>query len=264
MSGQVMSPRPRITIVTPSFNQGQFIEQTIVSVLSQDYDNVEYIVRDGGSTDGTRDVLTKYRVRFAFCVSEKDKGQTDALIKGFSHATGDIWGWLCADDVLLPGALSRVASDCSRDGWLVGSAQVMDESGGKGVVVAHDRYRRGDVLFNSYILSQVSVFWGASLYGRVRGLTRELFYCMDWDLWTQFEEVAAPKVIPDTLAAFRVHAAAKTAAPDRMWKEIWSIRDQRLRGRQLEKLLRRSQWKVRARLGNWGLGAGVGHHYHHP
>lgn len=255
---------PRITLVTPSYNQGSFIEETLDSVLSQRYPNLEYIVMDGGSTDGTREILTRYRDRLAVCVSEPDKGQSDALIKGFARATGNIWGWLCADDVLLPGALDTVAAKCPTDGWQIGSARVMDERSHLGVIVDHDRYRPGDVLFNGYLLSQVSVFWSAQLYRRVRGLNRELHYSMDWDLWTQFEEIVAPRIVPDALAAFRVHPAAKTASQDRMWKEIAAGRDQRLRGRRLEKVLRRIQWRLRAQLGRLGLGIGVGHRYQHP
>ena len=256
-----MTRAPRITIVTPSFNQGSFIEETINSVLSQNYPNLEYIVMDGGSTDETTAILNRYRERFAYCVSQHDDGQTDALIKGFGRATGDIWGWLCADDVLLPGALDAVALTCPENGWVIGSARVMDASGASDVTVAHDRYRRGDVLFNSYLLSQVSVFWSASLYRRVRGLDRQLYYCMDWDLWTQFEAICAPRIIDEVLAGFRVHPAAKTAANNRMWDEIWSVRRQRLHGQRASLMAHRARWKVLEGLGRLGVGPGAGHTY---
>jgi glycosyltransferase involved in cell wall biosynthesis len=249
---------PRISLVTPSFNQGAFIEETLRSVLDQGYPNLEYIVLDGGSTDGTLAVLDRYRDRLAYCVSEPDGGQTDALIKGLARATGEICGWLCSDDLLLPGSLERVARDCPKDGWLVGSARVLDAAGQGTVTVSHERYRRGDVLFNSYILNQVSVFWGSALYRRVRGLDRSLYYCMDFDLWTQFEAVCAPRVVPDTLGAFRVHPDAKTAAGDRLWDEILRTRARSLRGRPLARVAHRAHWTLRSQLAKLGVGAGVG------
>jgi glycosyltransferase involved in cell wall biosynthesis len=249
---------PRISLVTPSFNQGAFIEQTLRSVLDQGYPNLEYIVIDGGSTDATLSVLERYRDRLAYCVSEPDRGQTDALIKGFERATGDIFGWLCSDDLLLPGSLERVAESCPSDGWLIGSARVLDAAGQGTVTVSHERYRRGDVLFNSYILNQVSVFWSATLYRQARGLDRSLYYCMDFDLWTQLEALAAPKVIADALGALRVHPDAKTAAGDRLWQEIFATRARNLRGRPLARLAHRAHWALRDRLARLGVGAGVG------
>ena len=99
---------PRITVVTPSFNQGRFLEETIQSVLYQDYPNLEYIVMDGGSTDGSADIIRRYSDQLAYWVSRPDRGQTDALIQGFGRASGDVLCWLCADDVWEPGTLWEV------------------------------------------------------------------------------------------------------------------------------------------------------------
>src|ERR1700687_4131140 len=107
-SSPVNEMLPTITIVTPSFNQGDFIEQTIRSVLSQNYPRLQYIIIDGGSTDCSRDVIGRYSTRLDYWVSEKDGGQPDALRKGFSRATGDLLGWLNSDDILYPGALALI------------------------------------------------------------------------------------------------------------------------------------------------------------
>src|SRR6266513_4869973 len=114
---------PRISIITPSFNQAQFLEETILSVLNQRYPNLEYIVIDGGSTDGCVDVIKRYEDRLAFWVSEPDRGQPHAINKGLAKATGEIVAFINSDDVYLPGALSTVAShfiESPERGWLCG------------------------------------------------------------------------------------------------------------------------------------------------
>src|SRR5687768_13083798 len=102
---------PKISIITPSYNQGRFIEETILSVINQNYPNLEYIIIDGGSTDNTVEIIRKYEQHLAYWVSEKDGGQSEAINKGFKKATGDIVCWINSDDFFMPGALSKVA-DC--------------------------------------------------------------------------------------------------------------------------------------------------------
>ncbi len=122
---------PRVSIITPSYNQGRFLEASILSVLEQDYPNLEYIIVDGGSKDESVEIIKKYQDRFAWWVSEKDKGHADALNKGFSHATGEILAWLNSDDIYFPGAVSDAVSVLMEQpnvGMVYGDADLIDDS----------------------------------------------------------------------------------------------------------------------------------------
>jgi glycosyltransferase involved in cell wall biosynthesis len=249
---------PSVTIVTPSFNQAEFLEQTIRSVLDQNYPNLEYIIMDGGSTDGSVNIIRKYEDRLAYWTSGKDGGQSQAINAGFKRATGDVVNWLCSDDILLPGALQTVAEEIAGCDWLIGSAYRMQADAQCDVEVGHSRYRRFDVLYNSYILNQVSVFWRRSLFEAVGGLDESLHYAMDPDLWMRFELASAPKIVSAPLAAFRVHPAQKTFTDEKLWPEFWGSQRRLTSRRPGQKIVRRLSWHARRRLAAAGLHPGVG------
>lgn len=211
-----MNP-PKITIITPSFNQGKFIEQTINSVLGQEYPNLEYIVIDGGSTDNTVSILKKYGKKIKW-VSEKDKGQSDAINKGLKMATGDIVAWLNSDDYYLPGTLKRVAgyfASHPQAMWLSGDYQVIDEKGKDihGFVVSYKRFLRrfssfGMLSFANYII-QPSTFWRKEAMEEVGLINEGYRYCMDYDFWLRLMKKYPLHNIPDPLSAFRIHGESK-------------------------------------------------------
>src|SRR6266540_1724223 len=124
--------QPKVSIITPSFNQGQFLEESIRSVLEQDYPSIEYIIVDGGSRDNSVEIIQKYQHRLTWWVSEKDKGHADALNKGFSHATGEILAWLNSDDIYFPDAVLEAVSVIKAHphvGMVYGAAELIDDSG---------------------------------------------------------------------------------------------------------------------------------------
>ncbi len=218
---------PLVSIVTPSFNQARFLEATIQSVLSQSYPHVEYIVVDGGSTDGSREIIRKYESRLAWWISEKDRGQTDAINKGMAHAKGSILAWLNSDDTYLPGAIASAVEGFRADppaGLIYGDANYIDESGrvvGR-FPSAQTDYRR---LRQGYVhIPQQAAFFRADLWAAVAPLDPSYYFAMDYDLWVRIARRAAVKHVPQTWANFRLHEAGKTlAADDRCWPEMLRV-----------------------------------------
>ena len=201
---------PRISIITPSFNQGQYIEETILSVLGQGYPNLEYIIIDGGSTDSTKDVIAKYQDRITYWVSEKDNGQSDAINKGLKRATGEIVAWLNSDDTYLPGALHEVAKqfvDHPSAGIVVGNVR-NDYADGHSDV--HNNIFEPVDFISRVAIHQPGVFWKRELNERFGYLDPSFYYLMDQELWVRIffntECIKTDKV----LAAFRIHDEAKT------------------------------------------------------
>jgi glycosyltransferase involved in cell wall biosynthesis len=205
---------PRISVVTPSFNQAQFVEATIRSVLLQGYPNLEYIVVDGGSTDGSVDIIRKYENWVAYWISEPDRGQSDALNKGLARATGNILGWINSDDLYCPGAVSHAVELFQRKPEtevVYGSCYIVDVRGrivDECWAIPFDpRYP----LYGSGSIRQQALFWRNTLMRRVGMVDQELVFCMDRDLILRL--IWNGKVVRTTkyLGMFRHHAEAKTA-----------------------------------------------------
>jgi glycosyltransferase involved in cell wall biosynthesis len=219
-----MIAQPLVSIITPSFNQARYIEATIQSVLTQDYPNIEYIIVDGGSTDETVEVIKKHEGRIAWWVSEKDKGQTDAINKGFARANGQILAWLNSDDTYEPGAISaavKYLQEHPEVGMVYGDCNFINEDGnaiGK-FNSAQTDYR---LLRQGYAhIPQQTMFLRADLWKQVGPLDPSFYFAMDYDLWTRLAARTALKYVPQTWANFRLHTTGKTiAADDRCWPEM--------------------------------------------
>jgi len=224
----ISAEKPLVSIITPSYNQGRYLEQTMLSVLQQDYQRIEYIVMDGGSTDNSIDVIQKYADKLAYWVSEKDKGQTDALNMGFAHANGEILAWLNSDDVYHPGAISAAVAYLQEHpeiGMVYGDLDFIDENDniiGKFNAAQTDltRLKRGFVH-----ISQPAAFFRAQLWHKVGPLDPTFFFAMDYDLWVRLARVTQLKYLPGKgWAKFRLHSDAKTiSADDRCWPEMLRV-----------------------------------------
>jgi glycosyltransferase involved in cell wall biosynthesis len=216
-----------ISIVTPSYNHVNFIEQTITSVLEQRGVDFEYIIIDGGSTDGTVDIIRRYADRLAYWVSEPDRGQTDAINKGFARAKGDILAWINSDDTYEPGAFAAAAAYLGQHpdvGLVYGDANFINAEGrvtGR-FPAAQTDYRR---LRQGYVhVPQQAAFFRAELWRRVGPLDPSFYFAMDYDLWVRLVRLAPLVYLPGLWANFRLHGDAKTiTADDRCWPEMLKV-----------------------------------------
>lgn len=211
-----LSDTPKVSIVTPSFMQARFIGRTIESVLGQNYPNLEYFVQDGGSQDGTVEVLKGYANRLAGWESQPDGGQSQAINLGFVHTTGEIMAWLNSDDMLVPGAVHTIVDYFNRHpevDVVYGDRMLIDESDmeiGCWIMPGHD----SEVLSWADYVPQETLFWRRRIWDRVGGQIDESFkFAMDWDLLVRFRDAGARFAhIPRFLGAFRIHEHQKTSA----------------------------------------------------
>ena len=222
-----MNKTPLVSIVTPSYNQANFLEATIQSVLGQDYEKIEYILIDGGSTDGSPDIIKAYEDKFAYWVSEPDSGQTEAINKGFAQANGQILAWLNSDDTYQAGAVGEAVAYLMANpeiGMVYGDAKYIDENGRViGTFPARQTdYRR---LQRGYVhIPQQTAFWRAELWREVGPLDPSYAYAMDYDLWVRLARISKIQYHARVWANFRLHQDSKTIAGDEgFWPEMVRI-----------------------------------------
>ncbi len=205
---------PFLSIITPSFQQGKFLEQTIKSVITQPFDNFEYIMVDGGSDDGSVEIIKKYERHLAWWVSEKDEGQGDAINKGLVHAKGEVVGWINSDDFYLPDTFKKVADVFQQDpglGLLYGDVLAVDEKS-----QVFNLMRSGDYglldLMKFKIINQPAVFFRRRLIEEVGNLDQSYRYLLDHHLWLRIASISQIRHMPEFLAAGRYHSQAKNIA----------------------------------------------------
>lgn len=204
---------PKISIVTASYNQGQFIEETIQSVLNQNYPNLEYIVIDGGSTDNSVEIIKKYEQHFTYWVSEKDKGQANAINKGLQLCTGEIFNWLNSDDYLEPGALHKIAAAFGDEQVQMVAGKVRNFSSSSEEVIPNQLLSaKGLICWEPGVkFVQPGVWMRRALIAPSGGIDEQFHYSFDWDLYIRYlYHFPNVKEIPDLLVHFRLHEQSKT------------------------------------------------------
>ena len=202
---------PKISVVTACFNQAAYIEECILSVVGQQYPNLEYIIIDGGSTDGTVDIIKKYEQHIAYWISEKDNGLYDALHRGFQKATGEIMGWINSDDFLIKRSLYSVADIFSNNqqvDWVQGHPCVADESG-RIVFQRPQRSSKYSFYLKEYhdgiFIQQESTYWRSRLWEKAgMSISRDYLYAGDFELWMRFYKYAEQYTTPALIGAFRM------------------------------------------------------------
>jgi len=225
---------PKISIVTPSFRQGEFIERTLKSVLEQSYPNLEYFVQDGGSKDATKEILEKYSDRLSGWESTPDNGQTHAINLGFAKTTGEIMAWINSDDIILPGTLSYVADYFNQHPEIdvvYGNRMqidINDKQVGQWILPAHDN----DVLSWTDFIPQETLYWRRSVWEKVGGKLDESFrFAMDWDFLVRLRDAGARFArLPRFMGGFRIHPKQKTSS------EIGNVGIQEMNGIRLRLL----------------------------
>jgi glycosyltransferase involved in cell wall biosynthesis len=212
-----MNEMIKISIVTPSYNQGEFIERTILSVLNQTYKNIEYIVIDGGSTDNTMDILNKYRDKIDIIISEKDKGQSDAINKGFRLATGKLAGWLNSDDILYPDCVEKIVElyNTHPDGsiYYPSTVDLVNKDEKLLFKKTHKITGKNYLLNCNPTTIQQGSFYNAGYLKKIDYVDKEIYYCMDLDLWIRLLDYGKIYYYEGkSLSAYRVWENTKTSS----------------------------------------------------
>ena len=211
---------PKISIVTPSYNDARYIERTILSVIDQGYPNLEYIIIDGGSTDGSVDIIKKYQDRISYWISERDNGMYYAIQKGFERSSGDIMGWINSDDVLHPGSLftiGQIFGDYPAVNWLEGFPNTIDEQGR--IVYASSVYEVDKLFFyqkkhqHSFkYIQQESTYWRRDLWERAGAyISTSYKYAGDFELWMRFFRMEKLHTVYALLGSFRLSNSGRAS-----------------------------------------------------
>jgi glycosyltransferase involved in cell wall biosynthesis len=215
-----------ISIVIPNFNSGPVLERAIQSLIAQQYPNLQIILIDAGSTDASREIIERYRHIFDTVIIEKDHGQADAINKGFSHARGEIFGWLCADDELLSGALQQIAEKFTAEpstDVVTGGCERVFADGARTLVPANPN--SWQIVNAQNPIEQSATFWRASLHRKVGPLTLQYQLAFDWDLWNRFQRAGATlATISPTISRYYFSNTNKTGNAGRLFAdEAFSI-----------------------------------------
>jgi glycosyltransferase involved in cell wall biosynthesis len=206
---------PRITVVTPSYNQAAYLERTIRSVLDQAYPNLEYFIIDGGSTDGSIEIIQRYADRLAYWVSEPDSGQANAINKGLRRATGDWIAWQNSDDVYLPGAFAGLAGGAARQpkaGVIIGDLLLIDADDRPLRDVRYVRPTHRSLLAEGMVLANQASFWKRELHTKVGLIDENYHYSFDYEWFLRLTATASSHHVPEVWGGFRLHDAAKTGS----------------------------------------------------
>ncbi|CAG1016470.1 putative glycosyltransferase [Anaerolineales bacterium] len=238
-----------VSIITPSFNQAAYLEQTIQSVLNQDYPRIEHIVVDGGSTDGSVEIIKRYGDKLAYWVSEKDRGQADAINKGFAHATGDIVAWLNSDDYYLAGTVGAAVKVFEEHPEVVlayGNMLAVDEQGKTFNTLTYKQLTLEDMLCFQ-IIGQPAVFMRRSALQAAGGLDPVFHFMLDHHLWIRIAQQGKILHVDQTWAAARYHAEAKNIArAAEFGRDAFRILDFAMQDKTLAPMLARVSRRARA------------------
>ena len=202
-----------ISIITPSYNQAAYLEQTIQSVISQNYPSIEYIILDGGSTDGSVDVIKKYESHISYWVSENDKGQSDAINKGLKLATGDIVCWLNSDDLFEPNTLNTIAQFFNEHAdakFVYGDGMIFYENGNKRDWYCKPGKVDREILSRCDPLQQPSTFWRREIHNEIGFIDESLYFTMDWDFFMRVVLKYEMHYLPISFSRYRIHDSHKT------------------------------------------------------
>jgi glycosyltransferase involved in cell wall biosynthesis len=243
------SELPLVSIVTPSYNQAQFLEQTIQSVIGQNYPHLEYLVVDGASTDGSQEIIQKYSHRIDWWVSEADQGQAEAINKGLLRAKGDFVAWLNSDDIYLPEAISRAVSTFIQHpsaGLVYGDVLAIDENSQSTNQLRYDNWSLVD-LMSFRVIGQPSVFMRRSVLEQAGFLDASYHYLLDHQLWLRMAQISEICYIPGNLSAARFHPESKNVfRAAEFGSEAYRILDWMKTQPNLEPILKKNGKRIQA------------------